>query len=659
MHIDRIDAKHFNTLYLLCALSTVFMSLVVGIQPIFISHMVHIPPESAGEINASVQIVAEIVGLFFIAFFGYLSDKTGRSAIITLGFVIAAIGAFLAPVSLALATVFGAGGLFLFYVSRSLMAVGSAAFWPQLWTLSGDFTRYETRPATIAKVAFMMVFGGSVFYAVLMQLPKYDGFILLSILPLIIAVVGVMLARGHIVDVAPKLKKDGFPWRESIELIIDKPKMHLSFAASFYARSDMIFVGLFIMLWCMYQADVSGVSRETAVSQAGMLIAYVGVLVLISIPVWSTFMRRWGRVESIGSGLLLSGVGCISLVFIGDPFSVFALIPLTLIGLGQAGCLIAPQVLMLDETPPEMRGTMMSLFHLVGGLGIIFLVQSGGFYFDALGPQAPFILIGTGNLLLVGYAYWLRRAETRGEELPSPYKTGFKPMLIVLSALPFAWLMGRLFMSGVFDDAPMPAGYQQRFLGDWALNFLILSLAITPLRDITGIKELARYSRNMGLIAFTYVVLHVINYIWIECDFVWSYIARDILFEPYLWFGLSAFLLLIPLAISSNNNHMKSLGGKQWKSMHRLVYIINPLAAIHFVLAADQDYMEPVIYLLVILYLLAYRVRKNRKINDRNDMWKAFEEWFDHMKPLLRGEKNWLNLGGDEKSAAKGKRGAR
>ncbi|MDQ6991932.1 MAG: magnetosome biogenesis transporter MamZ [Mariprofundus sp.] len=641
MITDRAAIAPLNALYLLCAISAVFSALIVGIQPLYLERVLDIPMVAAGEINASVQVVVELTGLLLIYFMGYLSDRYGRSPVIVLGFLIAGVGALVMPFSLQIGAVFGVAGLAIFFFSRILMSFGSAGFTSQMWALAGDKSTLENRPTLIAKAAFMMVFGGTVLYALLMQLPRYGGFFLILILPFLLTLLGVLVARRHLEDSAPKLGDAGIPVQRIFKLVMNEPKMHLSFAAAFYARSDMVFISLFLMMWSLHQADLIGMTRESAAAHAGILIALNGVILMLAGPFWVHVMRVYGRIAAIGLGLVSSGLGFASLLLISDPFGSAIVYSVMVIAFGQAGCMISTQVLTLDLTPSDIRGTMMGFFSMVGAAGMIFLVQSGGFYFDMIGPRAPFVLIATGNMLIAGFAYWLWRAERYGHSLETADKTGFKPLLFIFCLLPFIWLLGRIIVTGIHPEAGLngfPVGYQQRYLGDWALNFLIISLAISPLKDLTGIKKLARYSRMLGLFAFFYVILHVLNYVWLEWYFSWGNILHDLLNQNFLFFGLLAFLLLIPLAISSSNDIMKKIGGKNWKALHRLAYPINLLAATHFLLASEFSSVEPFLYLVVILLLLSYRFKKSKTVKAGEGLRHLLERWFEEIRPLLAGE---------------------
>jgi DMSO/TMAO reductase YedYZ heme-binding membrane subunit len=235
------------------------------------------------------------------------------------------------------------------------------------------------------------------------------------------------------------------------------------------------------------------------------------------------------------------------------------------------------------------------------------------------------------------YAYWIWHAEAHGKSLMTADKSGFKPLLFMICLLPAIWFLGRLFVTHAIpnnDIANLPVGYQQRYLGDWAVYLLIISLALRPLREITGVNKIARYSRMLGLFAFFYACLHVVNYVWFEYGFHWVDIWHDIVDRPAIVVGIIAFLMLIPLAATSTNDMVRKLGGKRWKALHRTVYIIDLLVILHFVLVTDGHYFLPALLGASVVMLLGYRLRKSRGYQSHGARH-IFEHWLLEIRPDL------------------------
>lgn len=142
-------------------------------------------------------------------------------------------------------------------------------------------------------------------------------------------------------------------------------------------------------------------------------------------------------------------------------------------------------------------------------------------------------------------------------------------------------------------------------LGELALKLIIVGLAITPLRQIIGLN-LIKFRRAIGVLAFTYVALHLL--VWLVLDVaILSQIWADILKRPYITIGMVGFTMMIPLAVTSNNWSVKRLGAK-WRRLHQLTYIVAILGGVHFIMIAKGIQLEPLMYMAVILGLLAYRL---------------------------------------------------
>jgi methionine sulfoxide reductase heme-binding subunit len=153
-----------------------------------------------------------------------------------------------------------------------------------------------------------------------------------------------------------------------------------------------------------------------------------------------------------------------------------------------------------------------------------------------------------------------------------------------------------------------PIEFITRSLGTWTLVLLLITLSITPLRQLSGWSWLIRLRRMAGLFTFFYALLHFITYIWLDQFFDLNSIYKDVIKRPFITIGFIAFILLIPLAITSSNAMVRRLGSKRWQLLHRLIYPIAIFAVIHYWWLVKKDITQPLIYALVLAILLAYRV---------------------------------------------------
>ena len=146
-----------------------------------------------------------------------------------------------------------------------------------------------------------------------------------------------------------------------------------------------------------------------------------------------------------------------------------------------------------------------------------------------------------------------------------------------------------------------------RASGEWALRFLLITLAVTPLRRFTGLHWLLRLRRMLGLYAFAYAAAHFAIYLWLDQFFDWAAIVRDIVKRPFITVGMLAFGLLLPLAITSTDGWIRRLK-RNWGKLHRLVYVIAPLGVLHYLWLVKRDLQSPLIYAAILAVLLLWRV---------------------------------------------------
>lgn len=179
-----------------------------------------------------------------------------------------------------------------------------------------------------------------------------------------------------------------------------------------------------------------------------------------------------------------------------------------------------------------------------------------------------------------------------------------KPIAFAAALLPFAWLVWKASQGALGVN---PQEYCNRYLGDWALRFLLIALAVTPLRDITGQLQLVRFRRMLGLFAFFYVVLHIGSYVVLDQFFDWAAIWKDILKRNYITVGMVGVVILTALAVTSTKGMVKRMGGRNWQRLHRLVYVAGVAGVVHFYMMVKADIREPVFYGAILAFLLGWR----------------------------------------------------
>lgn len=181
-----------------------------------------------------------------------------------------------------------------------------------------------------------------------------------------------------------------------------------------------------------------------------------------------------------------------------------------------------------------------------------------------------------------------------------------KMAVFLLCSIPAAHLAAGWF-TGTLGANPIEA--LQHATGEWTLRMLLITLAVTPLRRLTGMHWLLRLRRMLGLFAFAWACAHLANWLWLDLWFDWTLIAHDILERPYVTVGLAAFVLMVPLAATSNAFAIGRLGGRRWQALHRSVYAIAVLGVVHFWWLVKADVLEPLLYALALAALLGVRGR--------------------------------------------------
>ncbi len=197
-------------------------------------------------------------------------------------------------------------------------------------------------------------------------------------------------------------------------------------------------------------------------------------------------------------------------------------------------------------------------------------------------------------------------ASSRATPWPWLLRAWLKPLVFVACLAPLAWLVVAAASNALGAN---PAEALIRGLGEWALRFLCLALAVTPLRQLTGQPALARLRRMVGLWAFAYALLHLLAYAWLDRGLEWGELLADIAQRPFILVGTLAWGLLLLLALTSFDAAMRWLGGKRWRALHRAVYLVAPLALLHFywMRAGKRNWLEVGVYALVLGLLLGWR----------------------------------------------------
>jgi len=187
-------------------------------------------------------------------------------------------------------------------------------------------------------------------------------------------------------------------------------------------------------------------------------------------------------------------------------------------------------------------------------------------------------------------------------------KKYFKSVIFFLSSIPFIIIIAKIFLDQL---GPEPIKEITHHTGEWTLLFLVFTLSMSPLKRFTNLNIWISIRRMLGLFAFFYASLHMFTYVGLDYQFDLSAISKDILTKKFIFVGFAAWFLMIPLVLTSSKKMMSVLR-KNWKKLHRLIYLISILGVIHFLWLVKKDLTEPLIYLLIIIILLILRINFKR-----------------------------------------------
>jgi sulfoxide reductase heme-binding subunit YedZ len=180
-----------------------------------------------------------------------------------------------------------------------------------------------------------------------------------------------------------------------------------------------------------------------------------------------------------------------------------------------------------------------------------------------------------------------------------------KVVVFAVCLTPLTWLVWRAYHGNLTAN---PVEFIQHFTGDWTLRFLLITLSVTPLRKLLNIPDLIRFRRMLGLFAFFYACLHFLTYLGPDQSFDVAAIWKDVYKRPFITVGFAAFVLLIPLALTSTAGWIRRLGGRRWQMLHRLIYISAICGVIHYYWLVKSAVLRPLTYAAIVAALLLWRV---------------------------------------------------
>lgn len=381
------------------------------LQPYLFEVNIGVPVSERGVVSGDLQFWQEIVALLFVGLFGAWSDRVGRRAVYVVGFLVTGLAYAAYPFADDL-------GQLLIY--RLIFAIGIAALGGMLATVLADYPVDADR-GKLTGISFVLnAIGALLFFAVLTKLPQfYQGYgateteagqfayLTVAAVCVVSALVMLGLKPGR-----PEQVTERLPLRTLLVQGLEagkRPRIALAYAASFAARADLVIVALFLSLWVQTAALADGATPAEASARQGALFGIVQGTAMLWAPFFGWLADKVDRVTLVIIATVLSIFGYGWMGLTPDPaMGAAAFGAAAMLGIGQASGILASQVLIGQEAPGAIRGAVIGMVGFFGALGILAISKVGGYAFDEWRPGAPFIIMAAANVVLLGFAAWVR-----------------------------------------------------------------------------------------------------------------------------------------------------------------------------------------------------------------------------------------------------------
>ncbi|MFT4591846.1 MAG: MFS family permease [Gammaproteobacteria bacterium] len=392
--------------------STISLVIFISfIQPYLLTEILHMPASEQGTFTGLLHSLQEALTILLTGFIGALSDRSGRRKLFALGFAIMAFGYLLMPLSES------ATQLIIF---RCLFAIGAAMVPIMMLACHIDYIQDRSLGRWIGVTA-ILTGAGAVFMAiVLVKTPemflnagadavaagRYAYWVGAAMCLLSATLLWLGLSNQK-----PAAPERSEVWKQlyaGIRAGLDNPKLMLSYFAAFIGRGDLVIISVFFSLWITQDGADAGIGTAEALARAGIMFGIIQLSAMVWAPLIGMIADRVNRVTALAFGLSIGAVGYFWMGQVEDPFGSGMLPAAILLGIGEISVIISANTLMGQEAAPNIRGAIVGVYGLMGGLGIIAATAAGGIAFDQIGRTAPFTMMAILNALLMLVALVVR-----------------------------------------------------------------------------------------------------------------------------------------------------------------------------------------------------------------------------------------------------------
>ncbi len=387
------------------------MTFVAIGQAYVLNEHLKIPTSQQGTISGNLVFWTEVVALLCFIPAGILIDRIGRRVIYMIGFFLLALAYMLYPLASSV------NDLFLY---RTVYALGIVAIAGALSTVLVDYPSEPSRGKLVAMIGFLnglgIVFINQFFGTLPQWLANHGmsgteaGFYthlgIAGLAVLVGILVGFGLKPGTPIDHKQRPSARTLFWSGFASA--KNPRVLLSYCAAFIARGDQSVNATFLVLWGTAAGLAAGMASPEAVKNGTVMFILAQVAALLWAPILGPILDRFDRVSGLAASMVLGAIGNLGVVLLADPLAKSALVFYVLLGIGQISVFLSAQSLIGQEAPADKRGAILGAFNVSGAIGILLVTWIGGRMFDAIDPRAPFVLVGTINLLLFVAALYVR-----------------------------------------------------------------------------------------------------------------------------------------------------------------------------------------------------------------------------------------------------------
>lgn len=408
--------------HVLCYLFAAFVSIGLytyfsALTPQILQVNLGIPQSEHGRVSGTLQFWQEIVLLATIGLWGAASDRFGRRSVYVAGFAVMALGYGL----YAFATTTGE-----LLAWRLLLGFGIAGTAAMLSTIVADYPDESSRGKLTGFAFFLNGLGSVIFFVGLTKLPQ--AFEQQGATPLwagryaYLVAAGIALVAALVMLGLKPGRPDGVAARMPLARLVGEglaaarqARIGLCYAGAFAARADMVIITLFVTLWVVQSGATEGMSASEATARAGMVVGIAQGSALLWAPVFGYIGDRLDRVTVLVVGFFLAAAGYGWVGFIDDPTAAASIPALILLGVGQTSTVLASTLLLGQEAPAHIRGSVFGMQSFFGALGILAISAGGGWLFDSIGPHAPFAAMAVANGVVFAWGMAVRAGERRAK----------------------------------------------------------------------------------------------------------------------------------------------------------------------------------------------------------------------------------------------------